>query len=137
MFPYPVNLLSDSCIEFVKYVALPLLLLLPVCYLINVFIHAASAPGVFESSSAESIFSLQALFAFIAAFPVAAVSVPHTFDFEGVALDALAGLLFFMVLLLFPSIGYCGLPFSKRESVSLDQQFVCRRTLMHTLNVMA
>jgi hypothetical protein len=76
-------------------------------------IYAASAPGGFNSSSDESIFSLQALFAFIAAFPMAAVAVPHTFVFEGVALDALAGSLFFMVVLLFPSLVVVGYPFQK------------------------
>src|SRR5450759_2436727 len=73
-------------------------------------IQAASAPGGFNSSSDESIFSLQALFAFIAAFPVAAVSFPHTFVFEGAALDTLDGSLFFMVVLLFPSIVVVGYP---------------------------
>ena len=80
---------------------------------INADIHAASAPGGFNSSSDESIFSLQALFAFIAAFPVAAVSFPHTFVFKGDALDALAGSMFFMVVLLFPSIVVVGYPSHK------------------------
>ena len=90
----------------------------PVCY-VCLDTHAASAPGVFKSSTAESILSLQALFAFAAVFPLAAVDVPHTFDFEGAAVDALAGLLFFMVVLLVPSSGFVGYPSQEGNRLTL------------------